>query len=56
MNAEKNWIFFENPMNLMLPIAADPIKVDAVCVAPWWALISTALMIIHLALISFLLH
>ena len=48
--------FFENPMNLMLPIAVVPEKVDVVCVSQGWVLISIALAIIHLVLISFLLH
>ncbi len=43
-------------MNLMLPIAVAPVKVDAVCVSLVWVLISTALTIIHLVSISFLLH
>ncbi len=47
---------FENPMNLMLPIAVVPGKLDAVCVSSGWVLISTAVSIIHLDLTLFLLH
>ncbi len=56
MNAEKNQPIFEDPMNMMLPMAKVPVRLDAVCAFPGWAFISTALTIIPLALTLVLLH
>jgi len=47
---------FANPMNLMLPMAVVPARVDAVYGSQERILISTALTIIPLALFSYLLH
>ena len=56
MNADKNQPIFENPMNLMLPMAVVPVRVDTEYGSLEWVLISTALTIIPLALTFFLLH
>jgi len=55
-DAENNWIFFENPMSIILPIEVVPVKVGAACVSPGRVIITTALTIIHFVSISFLLH
>jgi len=47
---------FANPMNLMLPTAVVPGRVDAVFGSQERVLISTALTIIPLALYFYLLH
>ncbi|MES0339491.1 MAG: hypothetical protein ABUK16_01715 [Anaerolineales bacterium] len=47
---------FENSMNMMLPMAVVPVRVDAEYGSLEWVLISTALTIIPLALTFFLLH
>ena len=56
MNAEKNRPIFENPMNVMLPMAVLLVRVDAEYGSLEWVLISTALTIIPLALSLVLLH
>jgi len=47
---------FANPMNLMLPMAVVPVRVNAVRVSSGWIFISTVLTLIPLALTFVLLH